>query len=139
MIEKLREIERRFNAIDADFENPDVISNPKELERLGRTRAELEPIVTAIREYDSVVKGISEAEEMVADPEMRELAYEELNGLKARLPDLEQQLRLMLVPKDPYDEKPVIVEIRPAAGGDEAGLFAAELFRMFKHRGLTAY
>jgi peptide chain release factor 1 len=131
MLDKLQEIERRFEAIEADYNNPEIVTNPRELQRLGKLRAELEPIVNATREYRKAKCDLEEAEELLDDPEMRELAQAEIEPLKAKTAELESQLKLMLVPKDPNDEKAVIVEIRPAAGGDEAGLFAAELFRMY--------
>lgn len=111
--------------------DPDVSSNPSELKSLGKTRSDLEPVVETIREYKSVLQQIEEAEEMVGDSEMKEFALEELDRLRPLVPGLEERLKLQLLPKDPNDDKSVIIEIRPAAGGDEAGLFAAELFRMY--------
>jgi peptide chain release factor 1 len=131
MIDKLQDIERRFEGVEADYNNPAVVSNPKELQRLGKLRAELEPIVETFRLYRKALCDKQEAEELVEDPEMRELALAELEPLKAKIAEYEEKLKVMLVPKDPLDEKPVIVEIRPAAGGDEAGLFAGELMRMY--------
>ena len=124
MIQKLHEIEKKFDAVEADFNDMGIVSNPKEMQRLGKLRSDLEPIVVAIREYRKVVDDLSQAEEMLSDPEMKELALEEIEPLRTRRGELEEKLKLMLVPKDPYDDKAVIVEIRPAAGGDEAGLFA---------------
>jgi peptide chain release factor 1 len=131
MREKLEDILNRFNGIEEDYNNPAVVTNPKELQRLGKLRAELEPIVLVIRDYKKAIQSLSEAEELLNDPEMRELAQAELDPLKTQIAGYEEQLKMMLVPKDPNDEKSVIVEIRPAAGGDEAALFAAELFRMY--------
>jgi peptide chain release factor 1 len=131
MLEKLQEVERRFESIEADFNNPAVVSNPKELQRLGKLRSELEPIVTATREYRKVLTNLADAQELLDDPEMREMAQAELDPLRHSIEEFEKLLKKMLVPKDPLDEKPVIVEIRPAAGGDEAALFANELFRMY--------
>jgi peptide chain release factor 1 len=131
MLEKLHEVERRFEEVESDYNNPDVMTNPRELQRLGKLRSELEPVVMRTREYRKALGDLAEAQELLEDPEMRELALSEIEPLKLRIDELEQQLRLMLVPKDPLDEKPVIVEIRPAAGGDEAALFAGELFRMY--------
>lgn len=111
--------------------DPEVVNNPAELKSLGKTRSELEPVVEVIREYKSVLQQISEAEELMSEPEMKEFALEELDALKPRIPGLEEQLKVLLLPRDPNDDKSVIIEIRPAAGGDEAGLFAAELFRMY--------
>ena len=131
MIEKLHEIEKKFEAVEADFNDLAIVSNPKEMQRLGKLRSDLEPIVTSIRSYRKVVDDLAQAEEMLADPEMKELALAEIDPLRTKKVELEEQLKLMLVPKDPYDDKAVVVEIRPAAGGDEAALFANELFRMY--------
>lgn len=131
MIEKLHEIEKKFESVEADFNDLAIVSNPKEMQRLGKLRSDLEPIVTAIRNYRKIISDLEQAEEMLADPEMKELALEEIEPLRVKKTDQEEQLKLMLVPKDPNDDKAVIVEIRPAAGGDEAALFASELFRMY--------
>jgi len=131
MIEKLAEIEKRFQGVEDAFNDPAIVTNPTEMQRLGKLRSDLEPIVTVIREYRKVLDELSQAEEMLDDPEMKEMAQEELPGLKAKLPPLEEKLKLMLVPKDPLDDKSVVIEIRPAAGGDEAAIFANELFRMY--------
>ncbi len=131
MIGKLEEIERRFEGIEQDFNDPTLVTNPKEMQRLGKLRAELEPIVGAFRDYKRASAELHDAEELLADPEMRELAQAEIEPLKAKIASLDETLKRMLVPKDPQDDKPVIIEIRPAAGGDEAALFANELFRMY--------
>lgn len=131
MFEKLQEIERRFEGVEADYNDPIIVTNPRELQRLGKLRAELEPVVGAFRTYRKAQSDIEEAQIMLDDPEMKELAQEDLERLKPLIAQLEEQLKLMLVPKDPQDDKPVIVEVRPAAGGDEAGLFANELMRMY--------
>ena len=131
MIEKLHEIEKKFQAVEADFNDLAIVSNPKEMQRLGKLRSDLEPVVEAIRDYRKVVDDLSQAEEMLSDPEMRELAQAEIDPLRSKKVEQEEKLKLMLVPKDPNDDKAVIVEIRPAAGGDEAALFANELFRMY--------
>ncbi len=131
MLEKLQEIEKRFESIEADFNDPSIVTNPKEMQRLGKLRAELEPIVATIRDYSKARSDLSEAQEFLSDPEMKELALAEIDPLRAKIEALEQTLKTMLVPKDPLDDKPVIIEIRPAAGGDEAALFAGELMRMY--------
>jgi peptide chain release factor 1 len=131
MIAKLLEIERRFQEIEARLADPETASQPKELERLGRARAEIEELVGVIREYQSVLQGLDEVKEMIDDPEMKAMALEEQDVLRARREELEEALKIMLLPSDPNDGKSVIVEIRPAAGGDEAGIFAAELYRMY--------
>lgn len=131
MIEKLHEIEKKFESVEADFNDISIVSNPKEMQRLGKMRSDLEPIVTTIRAYKKTLSDLAQAEEMLSDPEMKELALEEIEPLRKQRAELEEKLKLMLVPKDPNDDKAVIVEIRPAAGGDEAALFANELFRMY--------
>lgn len=132
MLEKLQEIERRFETLEAEYNNPEIVTNPKEMQRVGKQRAELEPIVNVIREYRRVLEELAQAEELLNDPEMREMAQEEIEPLRAKILQTEEQLKLMLVPKDPNDDRPVMIEVRPAAGGDEAALFANELFRMYQ-------
>ncbi len=131
MLEKLEEIEQRFEQVEAQLQDPNIVVNPSELQRLGKARAELEDIVTIIRDYKKALKGLEEAEEMMGDPELKELAFEEVTQLKAEIPVLEDRLKAMLVPKDPNDDKSVIIEIRAAAGGEEAALFANEIYRMY--------
>ncbi|HTQ11909.1 MAG TPA: peptide chain release factor 1 [Fimbriimonadaceae bacterium] len=131
MLEKLQEIEKRFEQVEAEYNDPAKVTDNREMQRLGKLRAELEPIVTTIRDYRKAMGDLQGAEEMLSDPELKELAAEEIEPAKARIAALMDQLKLMLVPKDPLDDKDVIMEIRPAAGGDEAALFANELFRMY--------
>jgi peptide chain release factor 1 len=100
--------------------------------RASKELSELEPVVARIEEMRAAEQQASQAEQLLADPEMRELAEEELRGLRERLPALQQEIRLSLLPKDEADERSAILEIRPAAGGDEAGLFAAELFAAYQ-------
>ncbi len=131
MLEKLDEIERRFEEIELQLQDPQIATRPTELHRLGKARAEIEDLVTGIREYKKARKDLVETEGLLEDPEMRDLAQAEIEPLRARIVGLESQLKTMLLPKDPNDSKSVIIEIRPAAGGDEAGLFANELYRMY--------
>ncbi|MBL8060239.1 MAG: peptide chain release factor 1 [Chthonomonas sp.] len=131
MREKLLELEAKFESIEQQLMDPSVASQPSELQRLGKARAELEDVVGIIRQYHKVEKDLAESEALLSDPEMKELAQDEIPVLREKLAGLTEELRLMLLPKDPNDQKSVIVEIRPAAGGNEAGLFASELFRMY--------
>ncbi len=131
MLERLQEIENKFEGIERSLEDPNVVSNHLELQRLGKARAEIEDIVTAFREYKKFDAQLRDAQELLSDPEMKDLAQAESDALKHQIESLEEQLKLLLIPKDPNDEKAVIVEIRPAAGGDEAELFAAELMRLY--------
>jgi peptide chain release factor 1 len=131
MLEKLEEIEHRFEEAEAAYNDPEIVTQPKEMQRVGKLRAELAPIVDAIRQYRKALKNLKETEEALLDPELRELAQDDLEPARAKILELEELLKSMLVQKDPNDDKSVIIEIRPAAGGDEAALFAAELFRMY--------
>lgn len=131
MLEKLQEIEKKFESVEADFNDPNIVTNPKEMQRLGKLRSDLEPLVTTIREYKKALNDLQEAQDLLNDPEMKELALAEIAPLREKIAGLELKLKSMLVPKDPLDDKSVIVEIRPAAGGDEAALFAGELMRMY--------
>jgi len=129
----LDELERRSNELDHLMSDPSVATDPERLMDLGRERADLEGVVSAWREYRETEAAIDETQSMAndADREMAELAQEELISLRARRDDLEATIRRLLVPKDPNDEKNVIVEVRAGTGGDEAALFAADLYRMY--------
>ena len=133
MIDKLRAIEEKYESLTSQLSDPSVTSNPKELQRISKEQAELEPIVAKIREYMKVLNDMKEAEDVLkdGDPDLRELAKEELAELKERIPTLEEELKIMLLPRDKRDERNVILEIRAGTGGDEAALFAADLFRMY--------
>jgi peptide chain release factor 1 len=128
---KLEEAEAEFERLTARMGDPDVYSNPDLLRDIGRERAELEETVEAFREFRAVRKGIEENEELRGDPEMADLANDELARLRARHEVLEKRLYELLVPADPLDRKDVFLEIRAGTGGDEAALFAADLFRMY--------
>ena len=124
--EALQRLKERLSYVEAAMsEGGDPVA-------LGREYAELRPVVDRIGEWEAVRDQIGEAEAMLDDPEMRALAEEELPALKARLPDLEQSLRVALLPKDAADARPAVVEIRPGTGGDEAALFAGDLLRMYQ-------
>jgi len=131
MRKRLQEILDKFEAIEAQLQDPAVVVNPSELERLGRARAELEDFVVIIREYLKAQRELEESKALLEDPDMREMAALEIETLTTGIAEYEERLKLMLLPKDPNDDKNVIVEVRAAAGGDEAALFAAELFRMY--------
>jgi peptide chain release factor 1 len=128
MIDKLQEVERKFERLTADLGNPDVIGDTAKLTRVMKERSSLEKLVETFRSYRSVVEDISTLEN---DPEMLKAMRDELPGLKARRDELEAQLKVLLLPRDPNDEKNVILEIRAGAGGDEAGLFAEEVLQMY--------
>ncbi|MDO5115782.1 MAG: peptide chain release factor 1 [Synergistaceae bacterium] len=133
LIDKLKEIEESYRELEKKMADPAVANDPHEMQLLGKKHVELTPIVDAFSLYESVLKGIADAKEMIGgdDEDMRGLAAEELTELEARLPDLERDIRVLLLPKDMNDDKSVIIEIRGGAGGDEAALFSADLFRMY--------
>jgi peptide chain release factor 1 len=127
----LAELERRYDDLARLLADPEVATDPARLQEYGRERAELEEVVGAWLDLKRTDAQIEEAELLTADPEMAELAADELRELRERRDALTSRIRLLLVPKDPNDEKNVIVEIRAGTGGDEAALFAADLFRMY--------
>lgn len=131
MFEKLLEVEKRFEALGAQLFDPSVTTDPGKYRDVAREHSALTPLVETFREYKQVRQGITDAEEMLSDPDMRELAQAELDELKPKMPDLEQRLKIMLLTKDPADDKDVIMEFRPGTGGDEAELFTGELLRMY--------
>jgi peptide chain release factor 1 len=133
MDDRLREVEARYEELTAAMASPDVAADPSRLGDLGRELARLEPIVTAIRAWNGVREELAATREMAHDPDeaVRALAREELETLEARERLLEEELKRLLVPRDPNDERNVILEIRAGTGGDEAALFAADLFRMY--------
>ncbi len=142
MLDKLAGIEARYDELTHLLADPVVTSDTNRLRTLGQERADLEPIVEAFREYRSVRKELDDARALAADTnddELLAMAQEEVERLETRVAQLESVLRSMLLPRDPRDDKNVIVEIRAGTGGDEAGLFAADLYRMYtryaEHRG----
>ena len=134
MIDKLNFIEERYEELNRAISDPEIISNQDEWKKLVIEHSEIEEIVTIYREYRRVLEAIEEAEEMLRDkpdPEFRELLELELEELSPRREELEQRLKILLIPTDPRDKKNVVVEIRGGAGGEEAALFAADLYRMY--------
>lgn len=133
MLEKLKTIEDKYEELTGLLMNPDVLSNPTEYQKYSKEQAELRPLVEKIRGYKKLLSDIEGAEEILrgGDVELRELALAELDELKGKRPEVEEELKIMLLPKDPRDEKNVILEIRAGTGGEEAALFAATLFRMY--------
>ena len=131
MLEKIRQLENRYNELEARLENGEIYSAPAAYTKCAREMKELEPIVTAYREYAGCCSDMGEAEALMSDAEYRELALEEYDRAKKRRDELEDEIRILLLPKDPNDEKNVIMEIRGGVGGEESSLFAYDLFRMY--------
>lgn len=131
MFDNLDAVEKNYEELTKKISDPEVISNQNEWRKMMKEQSDLEPIVQKYREYKNVQKELKEAKEMLNDKELKELAEEEMLAAKEKLPVLEEELKMLLIPKDPDDEKNVICEIRAGAGGDEAALFAGTLFRMY--------
>lgn len=134
MFEKLADVEERYAALEERLADPEIVRDQKEYQQVAKAHADLAGIVAKWREYKHVQNQLANTEEVLhdkLDPELRELAQIEFDELKEKIPAIEQELRLMLLPKDPNDDKDVIVEIRAGTGGEEAALFAGDLLRMY--------
>ena len=136
MFDKLEDLLHHYEELMNTLSEPDVANDAKRFQKLMKEQSDLTPIVDAYKEYKQCKQNIEDALVMLdeeSDEEMREMAKEELNDSKARVAELEDKLKILLLPKDPNDDKNVIVEIRAGAGGEEAALFAAEIYRMYVH------
>jgi peptide chain release factor 1 len=134
MFDRLNQIEARYEELTQALASPDIMTDSAKFQKTAKAHSEISPMVERYREYKDLKKGIAESRAMLADekdPEMRAYAQEELDRLEARVAAVEAELKVLLLPKDPNDEKDVILEIRAGTGGDEATLFAAEMFRMY--------
>ena len=133
MFQKLEDVEKRFEELTKKISDPEVISKTNEWQKLMKEHADMTPIVEKYREYKANLKALEEAREMMndTDKEIRDLAEMEMLEKKEKLPIIEEELKILLIPKDPDDDKNIICEIRAGAGGEEAALFAGTLFRMY--------
>lgn len=131
MFEKLEAVEKRYDELTKMIADPEVIANQSEWQKLMKEHANIEEIVLKFREYKKIKQSMEEAEELMQDPEMKELAETEYYEDKEKLPKIEEELKVLLIPKDPDDDKNIMCEIRAGAGGEEAALFAGTLFRMY--------
>ncbi len=133
MLARLAEIEARFDDVLAQMADPDIVGDRVRYRELATEHRNLTPIVEGYQEYKTLLEQIEEGKAFLDDddPEMREMARSEVDAAEAKIPDLEQRIKIMLLPKDPNDEKNVILEIRAGTGGDEAALFAGDVFRMY--------
>lgn len=131
MFQKLDDVEKRYEDLTTQISDPEVIARQSEWQKLMKEHADMAPIVEKYREYKKAQADFEEAKEMMNDKELKELAEAEMLEVKEKLPKLEDELKMLLIPKDPDDDKNIICEIRGGAGGDEAALFAGTLFRMY--------
>ncbi len=131
MMEKITALVEEYHALQKKMEDPVVYGDQKEVARIGKRLRELEPLLPLAKEYDQAEKSITEAKSLASDPDLGPLAQEEADKAQLRLPELEEAMRMFLVPKDQDDEKSVILEVRAGTGGEEAALFAAEQLRMY--------
>jgi len=138
MFERLEQLEARYESLGEQMADPELVSDQQKYQKIAKQHRDLESLVEKYREYRQVTRGIADATAMLdeSDPDLRAMAEEELAQLEERAPGLEEALKVMLLPKDPNDEKNVIIEIRAGTGGDEASLFVAEVFRI---RALPSY
>src|ERR1700751_1002715 len=134
MFERLDQIESKYEELTQALASPEIVNDSSRYQKTAKEHSEISGVVEKYREYKDLRKGIAESKALLADekdPDMRAYAQEELNQLEARVGAVEEELKFLLLPKDPNDEKNIILEIRAGTGGDEASLFAAELFRMY--------
>ncbi|MFW9603366.1 MAG: peptide chain release factor 1 [Trichlorobacter sp.] len=131
MLDKIQDLEVRFQELESLLSDPTVIANQPEFRKLSREHADLTPLIESYRRYRRVLDELAENRELVTDPEMKEMAEEEITRLEEEQVTLEESLRILLLPKDPNDSRDVILEIRAGTGGDESALFAGDLFRMY--------
>jgi len=133
MFAKVKEIEERYNELEVDLGNPEIVRDQKVYQRYAKEHSMLTPIITAFRKHQSLQDEILDNQSLIddPDPEIRQLAKEELDNLSSSLSKIEENLKILLIPKDPNDDKNILLEIRAGTGGDEAALFAADLFRMY--------
>lgn len=138
MRSKLTQLVRRLEEIDQNLQDPDVTSNMDQFRALSKERAEIEPVVLKAKEYERAEEDLAAAEEMLSDEEMKEFASEEIKAAKKAIEQISSELEILLLPKDPNDDKNIYLEIRAGTGGDESALFAGDLFRMYSRYARTS-
>jgi len=131
MLEKLDEIEEKYKTLENRMQDPEVYSDPALYARLAREQKEIQPVVDTYRRYDKVQRDMEGARELLSDPDLKEIAQEEYESAQSELEQISDELKVLLLPRDPNDDKNVIIEIRGGAGGEEAALFANSLYRMY--------
>ena len=131
MFQRLEDVEKRYDELTIKISDPNEIANTSNWQKLMKEHAEITPIVEKYREYKKYQKTIEDNQELLKDPELKELAEAEIQEAREKLPKIEEEIKILLIPKDPDDDKNIICEIRAGAGGEEAALFAGTLFRMY--------
>ena len=136
LLEKVLSLEDKFQSLQEQLSSPEVMSDMKRYVQLNKDYKELEPIIRAGKEYEKMTRDLASAKDILVnekDDELREMAREEVSDIESRMPQMEQDIKLLLIPADPDDSKNAIIEIRGGTGGDEAAIFAGDLFRMYQH------
>jgi peptide chain release factor 1 len=131
MFDRLAQMEARYDSLSRDMSDPSLVNDQKKFQAIAKEHRDMEPIVEKYRQYRKIADGIAEAKAMLADPDLKEMAEEELATLEPQLERIEDELKIMLLPKDPNDDKNIVIELRAGTGGDEAALFVAEMFRVY--------
>jgi len=131
MFDRLDQLEARYEELGQQLADPNIVSNQENYRKVSKAHRDLEPAVEKFREYRKVKQAIADAKSMLSEPDMKEMAQAELDELTPKLEPLEEQLKILLLPKDPNDDKNIVLELRAGTGGDEASLFVAEVFRMY--------
>ena len=131
MFQKLEAVEKRYEELNALISDPEVIAKQSEWQKLMKEHSDIQEVVEKYREYKKVEQALEEARDMLSDKDLKELAEMQMEDAKEKLPLIEEEIKMLLIPKDPNDDKNVICEIRGGAGGEEAALFAGVLFRMY--------
>ncbi len=131
MFDRLAQMEARYESLSRDMSDPELVNDQKKFQAIAKEHRDMEPIIEKYREYKKVTTGIAEAKAMLSDPDLKEMAREELDTLEPQVEPIAEALKVMLLPKDPNDDKNIIIELRAGTGGDEAALFVAEMFRLY--------
>jgi peptide chain release factor 1 len=131
MFDRLAQMEARYDSLSRDMSDPTLVNDQKKFQAIAKEHRDMEQVVEKYRQYRKVADGVAEAKAMLAEPDLKEMAEEELATLEPQLEPIEEELKIMLLPKDPNDEKNIVIELRAGTGGDEAALFVAEMFRVY--------
>ena len=131
MFDRLSQMEARYDSLSREMSDPALVSDQKKFQAIAKEHRDMEPVVEKYRQHRKVADAVAEAKAMLADPDMKEMAADELATLEPQMEPLAEELKVMLLPRDPNDEKNIVIELRAGTGGDEAALFVAEMFRMY--------